>query len=126
MNCAKCQAPMEPFKYGKGDRLVHRCTSCGGIWLKPQDMARLKNTYMADIIDEGSPSVGRKHNKLEDIDCPMCGTKMDKVADDEQTHIWYESCPEGHGMYLDAGELTDYNNDTISDFFKGLFAGRRA
>ncbi len=121
MECPKCEASMAPFKYGKGDRVVHRCTGCAGIWLKPTDMTRLKNTYMADVIDEGSASTGRKHNKLEDIDCPQCGVRMDKVADDEQSHIWYESCPKGHGMYLDAGELTDYNNDTIGDFFKSLF-----
>ena len=125
MECPKCQNAMEAVRYGGGDRVVNRCTHCAGIWMKPNDMKRLKNTYKADMIDHGSAKVGREHNKIEDIHCPDCGSDLDKLADDDQQHIWFESCPKGHGMYFDAGELSDYNNDTISDILKSWFTGKR-
>jgi len=34
-----------------------------------------------------------------------------------QTHIEYEAC-EKHGMYLDAGEFTDYKHETLMDIFR--------
>lgn len=116
---------MESVRYGAGDRVVERCTECHGIWFKPEDLRRLKNTYKADIIDTGSTRVGRQQNKIEDIKCPVCGKDMEKVSDEKQTHIWYESCPDGHGVYLDAGELTDFNNDTIMDYVRGWITGKR-
>ena len=125
MECPKCKGAMESVRYGAGDRVVERCTECHGIWFKPEDLRRLKNTYKADIIDTGSTRVGRQQNKIEDIQCPQCGKDMEKVSDEKQTHIWYESCPDGHGVYLDAGELTDFNNDTIMDYVRGWITGKR-
>ncbi|MDX1569283.1 MAG: zf-TFIIB domain-containing protein [Xanthomonadales bacterium] len=126
MECPKCQSPMEAVRYGAGDREVHRCTECFGIFFKPIDMRRLKNTYMADIIDSGKRSVGRKHDKIEDIKCPVCQETMEKTNDPDQVHIWYEACPKGHGVYLDAGELSDFNNDTLFDYVKSWIKGGRS
>ena len=125
MQCPKCQGAMENVRYGGGDREVQRCTQCAGIWFKPHDLTRLKSTYKADIIDHGKASIGRKHNKVDDIDCPQCGARMEKVSDERQSHIWYESCPNGHGVYLDAGELTDLANDTVMDYVKKWITGSR-
>jgi len=38
--------------------------------------------------------------------------------DEEQPHITYESCPNGHGTYLDSGEFTDLVRKTFWDKFK--------
>jgi Zn-finger nucleic acid-binding protein len=117
---------MEIVRYGAGDREVNRCTNCYGLFFKPIDLKRLKNTYKAEIIDHGSARKGREHNKVEDINCPVCDTQMEKEADPDQSHIWYESCPKGHGVYFDAGELTDLSQDTFMDVIKGLFTGKRS
>ena len=50
---------------------------------------------------------------------------MDKLTVKGQRHIWYESCPDGHGVYFDAGELTDRNQETLMDKVRGLIAGDR-
>ena len=126
MECPKYQSEMEVIRYGAGDREVHRCTGCAGLWFKPIDLQRLKNTYKAEIIDAGSSRVGRELNKVEDVDCPVCGVQMEKVSDEQQTHIWYESCPDGHGVYFDAGELTDLSQDTFMDVVKGWITGKRS
>ncbi len=125
MDCPKCQSSMETISYGAGDRQIERCTHCIGIWFKPNDVKRLKNTFKADILDQGSSKMGRLYNKIDEIDCPVCGTRMDKVSDEKQTHIWYESCPNEHGMFFDAGEFTDLNNDTLSDYVKKWITGKR-
>lgn len=125
MECPKCEHAMETLSYGAGDREVERCTNCFGLWLKPHDLTRLKNTYRADLLDEGKPAIGKEYNKIEDIDCPVCGTRMEKTHDEDQVHIWFEACPQGHGLFLDAGELKDYNNETFMDIVKGWFTGKR-
>jgi Zn-finger nucleic acid-binding protein len=113
---------MEPFRYGQGDRQVERCTHCQGIWFKPSDVRRLKNSFHAEIIDRGDASVGREYNKVEEVDCPVCGTRLDKICDEQQTHIWYEQCPEGCGVYFDAGEFRDWKDETVMDIFRGWMA----
>ena len=125
MECPKCDSPMEVLRYGAGDREVNRCTNCFGLWFKPIDLERLKNTYKAEILDAGSARVGRKYNKLEDVECPECGEQMDKICDAQQTHIWYESCPQGHGVYFDAGELADLSKDTLMDHVKKWISIKR-
>jgi hypothetical protein len=42
----------------------------------------------------------------------------------DQPHIWYEVCRD-HGMFMDAGEFTDYKNETLADWFRSLLRGAR-
>ncbi|MCH7494442.1 hypothetical protein IIA16_07025, partial [bacterium] len=46
---------------------------------------------------------------------------MEQLADPIQTHIKYEAC-EKHGMFLDAGEFTDYKYETLLDVFRDFAA----
>jgi hypothetical protein len=46
---------------------------------------------------------------------------MQKLNDSRQPHLEYEACAE-HGMFMDAGEFTDYKHETLMDVFKGLVA----
>jgi len=70
------------------------------------------------------PEEGREWDAVEDISCPRCGKDMEKVSDPDQPHIWYEVCEE-HGMFMDAGEFTDYKEGSILDFFRRLIKGDR-
>ena len=125
MDCPKCDHDMKPFRYGPGDRQVQRCTNCHGIWFKHSDLRRLKQSYMAEFVDTGDASVGREYNKISDIDCPECGTRLDEVSDEKQKHIWYETCPKGHGVYFDAGEFRDWKDETLMDHVRGWISGSR-
>lgn len=116
---------MAEIRFGPQDRLVHQCNNCKGVFLKPINVSRLKDTYRADVIDSGDVIVGRKYNAVEDIDCPQCGKAMDKVSDDQQVHIWFESCPDGHGVFMDAGELSDLSDDSLMDIIRGWIVGKR-
>jgi hypothetical protein len=46
---------------------------------------------------------------------------MEKLTDPVQRHIEYEACSE-HGMYLDAGEFTDYKYETLMDIFRDFIS----
>ena len=50
---------------------------------------------------------------------------MEKVSDPKQSHIWYETCVE-HGIFMDAGEFTDYKYETLVDKFRDFISGKRS
>jgi len=118
MNCPKCSAEMEVTSYD-GIK-IDRCTHCKGLWFQPDELATLRNDiWMADyILDQGDAKTGKKYDRLRAIQCPQCGTDMKQEFDQEQPHIIYESCPDGHGSFLDAGEFTDLVHKTFWDKFK--------
>ncbi len=119
MKCPKCQAPMEEKTLStlKGIVIVDRCSDCHGIWFDIGEAETLREKWMSEFVDSGDPKLGREQNKIRDINCPRCGTPMAEFNDPVQKHIQYEACEE-HGMYLDAGEFTDYKYETLMDIFR--------
>ena len=118
MKCPKCSGEMVLVSYD-GIK-IDRCGSCGGLWFQPDELRALRNDiWMADyILDSGDKSVGKAANKMKDIACPECGVTMTQEFDAEQPHITYESCPNSHGTFLDAGEFTDLVDRSFWDKFK--------
>ena len=123
MWCPKCEGNMEEQAYGESK--AHRCTQCKGLWFAPNDLEHMKDAWMSEFLDSGDPVVGKKYNAIDDIPCPVCGEKMRKETDAQQKHIWYESCPAGHGIFFDAGEFTDWKYDTLMDRFRAFFTKKR-
>ncbi|MEQ9485182.1 zf-TFIIB domain-containing protein [Coleofasciculus sp. F4-SAH-05] len=123
MKCPKCQGNLESVVYA--DIEVDRCTDCYGIWFDSQEAQTLKEIEGSEAIDTGDPQIGSKFNAIEDINCPKCQTRMTKMVDLKQHHIWYEKCPICYGIWFDAGEFKDYKQEDIQDIFKGIFTGER-
>ena len=122
--CPKCGHGMIEVTYG-GDVTIDRCTNCQGLWFDSGEADLLKSKWMGDALDTGDSKVGREWDNVEDIACPRCGKDMVKASDPDQVHVWYETCPE-HGMFMDAGEFTDYKHETLADWFRSLIRGDRA
>jgi Zn-finger nucleic acid-binding protein len=118
ISCPKCSGDMALVSYDKIK--VDRCIACGGLWFQPNELRSLRDDiWMADyILDSGDKHEGKKANAIKDIECPQCGVTMLQESDDEQAHITYESCPNDHGIFLDAGEFTDLVHKTFWDKFK--------
>jgi len=114
---------MEPVVYEGIE--VDRCSNCKGIWFDMLEAEHLKELDHAETIDIGDPEVGKKYNKIDQIDCPRCGTQMIRMVDAGQPHIWYESCSVCYGLFFDAGEFTDYKEESILDFFGDLLGKDR-
>ena len=124
MECPKYQAETEGVTYGR-NMTVDRCTNCKGIWFDLGEAEELKGKLMSEFIDSGHPEIGREYSKIGDVNSARCGKLMKKVSDPKQPHIWYEACSE-HGMFLDAGEFTDYKYETLLDKFRDLITGKRS
>ena len=118
MHCPKCSNDMETTSYR--DIEIDRCTHCKGLWFQPDELRALRDDiWMADyILDQGDVKTGKKYNQIVAIHCPHCNSDMKQEFDEEQPHIIYETCPEGHGTFLDAGEFTDLVKKTFWDRFK--------
>lgn len=122
MQCPKCESPMEQVNTPYAD--VERCTGCQGLWLDMLEHEDLKE--IARGVDIGDPEVGKQFNEIDKVDCPVCAnSRMLRMVDPHQPHIWFESCPTCYGRYYDAGELVDWSERTVADFFKRLLAGER-
>ena len=119
MNCPKCKAEMEKVSYQSIE--VDRCTNCRGIWFDLLEHKRLKGKRGAEALDIGKPDKQKALDALEKVDCPVCHTRMTRLADVKQPHIRYESCPVCHGVFFDAGEFRDYTEETLVEFLKTLF-----
>ena len=105
--------------------IVDRCTTCNGIWFDEGEVEALSNKEASAAIDTGTTDIGKLHNTIYDYRCPRCGGQMEKKADSQQQHIWYETCYDCNGSFFDAGEFRDLAQMTISDFFKRLVTPKR-
>ena len=125
LNCPKCGGEFESKTVAE-DITVEQCNKCYGLFV-PAGMTRklLANWGPDTMVDTGSDTLGKKYDKVDDINCPKCAVKMDKIEDHTQPHIWIESCPVCSATFFDAGELTDLKEKTLSDWFKRFIKGKR-
>ncbi|NNE05140.1 MAG: MFS transporter [Xanthomonadales bacterium] len=123
MRCPKCRADMEQIDYEGVE--VDRCSVCNGVWFDEGEVEQLASRDAARAIDTGSARQGKKQNKVDEYRCPRCGGGMLKKTDQEQSHIWYETCGDCHGSFFDAGEFRDLAQVTVSDYFKRLVKPKR-
>ena len=123
MRCPKCSAAMEKVQYESIE--VDRCTDCKGIWFDMLEQEHLKAIEGSEEIDIGDPEVGKQTNIVDQITCPVCKSRMIRMVDGRQPHIWFESCTVCYGVFFDAGEFRDSKQENILDFFRDLFSRER-
>jgi Zn-finger nucleic acid-binding protein len=123
MRCPKCSAAMDKVQYESIE--VDRCTDCKGIWFDMLEQEHLKAIEGSEEIDIGDPEVGKQTNIVDQITCPVCKSRMIRMVDGRQPHIWFESCTVCYGVFFDAGEFRDYKQENILDFFRDLFSRER-
>ncbi len=123
MICPKCKGNFKKVRYENIE--VERCLKCNGIWFDMLEEEDLKEINGAEVIDMPNRRIGRKYNRIENINCPKCSAKMIKMVDKDQPHIWLEKCPVCYGVWFDAGEFTDYRGKDMLDKIKDILAGER-
>ena len=133
LKCPKCGAQMG--KVTVQSVVIDRCTSCRGLWFDALEHERLSEIEGSEDVDapQGSPATGAAAapgaptpSGIGDakMQCPVCHTRMIRMADRRQPHIKYESCTVCHGVFFDAGEFRDFKEKTVVEWFKGLRRGR--
>ena len=113
MNCPKCRGNMEQVTVETTQ--VDRCQSCEGLWFDLREHEHLQAIRGSEKIDSGDPARGREHDSQRDIECPHCHVKMIKMSFAKQPHIHYEMCSVCSGIYLDAGEFTDFKKMSLTE-----------
>lgn len=120
LTCPKCKSPMRALR--AGDAHIERCEGCFGIWLDKGERTKLMASDEAVAgLDVGSPAQGEAMDEIRIIDCPRCQRRMMHVDDAAQKHVGFEICPDCHGSFFDAGELTDLSEFTLSERIKAFF-----
>ncbi len=108
------------------DATVDRCERCHGLFVSERALAQLQRNWFLwpssspRGIDCGSRSIGRRYDSTGAIDCPACGAPMSGITAPEQAHLWLEQCGACHGVFFDAGELTDLRYTTLADWVRDL------
>lgn len=126
IGCPKCEGELEPKAVA--ERItVERCNKCHGLLVPAGVTKKLLAIWGPDTnVDTGPAAIGKKYDRVDEINCPRCKIRMDKIEDVNQPHIWIESCSACGSIFFDAGELTDLKEKTISDIFKNFLKGKRS
>jgi len=118
VRCPKCQGEMleEEVLTQSGEVIIDKCQRCSGIWFDHGEAEKLKDEWTSISLDDGDKNIGKIYNEITNIDCPRCLKPMQSRNDPKQQHIQYEVCSE-HGVFMDAGEFTDYREVTLKEAF---------
>jgi Zn-finger nucleic acid-binding protein len=123
LQCPKCQHGMDEVTHE--GITIDRCSNCQGLWFDDDEAHQLKlKGGGSGVVDVGDSKKGWLWDSHSDINCPHCNKEMKKAADPDQKHIWYELCEE-HGMFMDAGEFSDFEDESLLDRFRALIKGDR-
>jgi len=122
LECPKCHHGMEEVTHE--GITIDRCSNCHGLWFDEDEAHHLKALEGSQLLDSGDAAEGARWDSRADIKCPRCGRDMEKTRDASQKHIWYEVCHD-HGMFMDAGEFTDFKEESALDWFRSLIKGDR-
>lgn len=110
--CHSCKASL--VEEESGDHKLFRCPQCRGIWLSDELLQQLLEesgredrvaTKLDDAEAEAQVEISNTYapSRLARA-CPECSREMDNFKFQE-TGIWLDGCPSGHGVWLDHGEL---------------------
>jgi len=81
------------------------CLECSGVWLDSGELELLVGVLNAEGADLHLNELLSKPAGQGKWRCPICAHKMNKIWLGKGAKILIDSCPLGHGMWFDAGEL---------------------
>jgi Zn-finger nucleic acid-binding protein len=94
-----------------GEHSVLRCPACRGTWLAAASLGAAlsekgeSEELLAVVDNDGEADIGHTFapSRLARV-CPCCPQPMENHKF-EDSGVWIDTCPEGHGIWLDRGEL---------------------
>lgn len=96
MNCPVCKVPAYVVEYQGVELDI--CGECQGVWFDRGEL-NLVLGY-GQPVDKSLAETSEEKRR-----CPICTKKMDKVNIGPASRVLIDSCPEGCGLWFDAGEL---------------------
>ncbi|NBT58456.1 hypothetical protein EBT16_06705 [bacterium] len=110
MKCVRCQQQLSRGVYEGVD--IDKCVSCGGIWLDDGELAKIVGatieTFSQSLITKTLDTVskGIPQSEKDSVErCPKCSQEMKALNYAYQSGVIIDSCPNGHGIWVDSGEI---------------------
>lgn len=75
------------------------CPFCRGLWFDAGELEAVEATLHVSF----APLAGERRSGTRA--CPRCDQRMDVVSIPGSVALSVDSCPQGHGLWFDAGEL---------------------
>lgn len=108
MNCPNCKNPMRSEHY-EGVQ-IDRCNTCGGTWLDEGELRQVVQQTNTTFTDEEKMAAmsrkGQDQRERKPLPCPKCKATMTTFQYLYNSGVFIDSCPAGHGIYLDNHELS--------------------
>jgi hypothetical protein len=111
MKCPRDGSTLRPEKY-EADIEVDRCDGCRGVWLDKGELEAIQKTVERDYSKElGRPEdavaemLKRRDQPTAPVACPKCGGETETREYAWSSQVLVDTCVDGCGMWLDAGEL---------------------
>lgn len=102
--CPRCKEKLSPHTLE--DLQVQVCTSCGGLWIGPQEfLEAVKKPPPRGIEDVVEGSLGKALWEESKLVCPACGFFMSKSRYAYTSGVIIDRCQHCGGVWLDRGEL---------------------
>ena len=110
MRCPRCRTDLVPERYEGTE--IDRCPRCEGVWLDTGELTRIVDTVRVAIprrvVRETLAAAfgGVPPDEVRTITpCPRCNAPTQAINYDYASGVVLDRCPDGHGTWLDAGEL---------------------
>jgi len=87
---------------------VDVCPTCAGMWLDDGELEAIQESHERDYrrdLDTMADAVGPIADHAPGARCPKCNTPLEAREYAHCSKIQIDVCPEGHGLWLDGGEL---------------------
>jgi Zn-finger nucleic acid-binding protein len=103
--CPECLGTMSPHTV-RSLRL-DICDACGGVWFDAGEFGRISNLgsrSVDDVVAQEPPNI-RAATHPQVIDCPVCGTPLDRYNFCGSSGVMLGGCSTCHGIYLSHDDL---------------------
>jgi uncharacterized protein len=90
------------------------CVECHGAWFDSGELELLIERLMRDRPDEQFKVLTEQQDATTSEakrKCPVCRKNMKKIWMGEEPRVLIDSCPNGHGLWFDGGELNQFINN---------------
>jgi len=102
---------------------IDRCPTCRGVWLDKDELKKIQGLQINDYreaLAEPENNVARafalaQSRQEKPYKCVKCDATLTKKEYAYNSQIQIDSCPNGCGMWLDAGEL-----EALEQFYERL------
>ena len=111
VDCLNGCGPMSRLVYES--QVIDICETCAGVWLDSNELRSIllskelawSEKLIRRILQEIGDLEVAESEVSRDLECPVCNKALPPSNFQDTSNIIINSCDEGHGVWLDAGEL---------------------